>query len=156
MKNAVYPTFVIIILFALMAITGCVALKIPNQEVEPSTGSFYTSEKPQYQDSSCFQFSNIESKILLPDKPQFRIYRVTANVKNTCMENFDHVCIQAIFYDKDNMIVITKNYEIAPFQHGLTKGVAFNIGPGTGLNDPVRQEFTVKIVDPGVGYLYCM
>ena len=156
MKNAIYATLIVAMLFSLMALTGCVAQQPQYQQVEPNTFSSDTSQKPQYIESSCFQFSNIESKTYYPEIPSARMYRVTANVKNTCMENFDHVCIKSTFYDSDNMVVETKSYEIAPFQHGITIGVGFNILPRTGMNDPVRQQFNAYIVNPGQGYLYCV
>lgn len=150
MKNTIYAILILVMLLTLTSLTGCTSQQPPN------TYSSNTFQKPQYTESSCFQFSNIESKTLLPETPNQAIYRVTANVKNTCMENFDHVCIKVTYYDSDNMVVTTKMDEIAPFQHGLTKGVAFNLGPGTGLNQPVRQQFNAYIVNPGQGYLYCI
>ena len=156
MKKAISAMLIVAMLFSLMVLTGCVAQQPQYQQVEPNIFSSGTSQKPQYIESSCFQFSDIQSKTYYPEIPSARMYRVTANMKNTCMENFDHVCIKAIFYDSDNMVVETKMYEIAPFQHGITKAIGFNIGPGTGMNDPVRQEFKAYIVNPGQGYLYCI
>ena len=156
MKKAISATLIVAMLFSLMVLTGCVTQQPQYQQVEPNTFSSDTSQKPQYIESSCFQFSNIESKTYFPEIASAQMYRVTANVKNACMENFDHVCIKATFYDSDNMVVVTKLNEIAPFQHGITRGIGFNIGPGPGMNDPVRQQFNAYIVNPGRGYLYCV
>jgi hypothetical protein len=150
MKKSIYTIVIVMILLFLITLAGCVSRQSPN------TYSSDTFQKPQYTESSCFQFSNIEAKTLYPEHPSLSVYQVTANVKNTCMENFDHVCIKLTYYDSDNMVVTTKMYEIAPFQHGLTKGVNFILGPGTGLNQPVRQQFNAYIVNPGQGYLSCI
>ena len=151
MKNTIYATLILVMLLTLTTLTGCAS-----QQSSNTYSSDSSLKKPQYTESSCFQFSDIEFKTINPDVPQFSAYTISAKVKNTCMENFDHVCIIGTYYDSDNMIVATKMSELTNFQHGITRQVGFTLIASSNLNVPVRQQLKANIVDPGQGYLYCM
>lgn len=150
MKNTIYTAFIAVMLITHIAFTGCAS-----QQSLKTISSDTSLKKTHLMESSCFQFSDIEFKTLNPDVPQFSAYMISAKAKNTCMENFDEVCIIATYYDSDNMVVATKT-NMAPFQHGITRQVGFTLPASSSMNIPVRQELKAYIVDPGQGYLYCI
>jgi hypothetical protein len=99
--------------------------------------------------SSCFKFSNFSSNEL-KGLPTQSLYVVQGYVTNTCMTNFDGVCVRATFYDSDNMVVESKNNFIQPLQHGTTVRVGFNslYEQGGGKNKATRYQLEAYQLEP--------
>ena len=134
-------TFVTILLIFFVYITGCASIT-PTQ----STGGITGQSSPQiFQSSSCFKFIDVKSTELT-GIPGFSVYVIEGNVTNTCMKNFENICIHATFYDNDNFVVATEGYFIPQIQHGTTVKILFNNNyqAGTGTNKPTRHQLEVS------------
>ena len=136
--------FLLILLVWSLLTVGCVKEQSKYQPTDFS--SQITNQESIFTESPCFQFSNVESKIWFADIPDARSYTITGNIQNTCMENFNYVCIKATFYDSDNMVVGTRMTEVSPLQHGTSKDFKAGLHWGQGMNQPNHHDLKTYYV----------